>query len=166
MLNISLIFIIIIIDQITKFFVESNLINTRITVIDKFFYLTYLQNTGGAWGLLENNNMIFIIAIPMILIAIIIYLFKGKNISRLEKIGFCVLIGGAIGNYIDRVFRGYVVDFIDFVIWPVFNVADIAVVVGVGLIILSLFVDKESFKASRRAFKLCRGRHGNPPTKK
>ena len=143
MLNISTIFLIIIIDQITKFFVETNLINTRIPVIDNIFYLTYLQNTGGAWGVLENNKTIFIIAIPIILIVIIIYLLKNKNISRLENIGYCMLIGGAIGNYIDRIIRGYVVDFIDFVIWPVFNVADIAVVVGVGLIILSLFRNKE-----------------------
>ena len=136
MLNISLICIITIIDQLSKFFVESNLINIRIPVIDNIFYLTYLQNTGGAWGILENNKMIFIIAIPIILIAIIIYLLKSKNISKLERIGFCVLIGGAIGNYIDRIARGYVVDFIDFIIWPVFNIADIAVVVGVGLIIV------------------------------
>jgi len=142
MLNISIIFLIIIIDQISKWIVEANLINTRIPVIDNLFYLTYLQNTGGAWGLLENNKMLFIIGIPIILIAISIYLLKCKNINRLERIGFCVLIGGAIGNYIDRLFRGYVVDYIDFVIWPVFNIADIAVVVGVGLIICSLFVDK------------------------
>jgi len=141
MLNVSLIFIIIIVDQITKFFVETNLFDTRISVIDNMFYLTYLQNTGGAWGILENNKMIFIIAIPIILIAIIVYLLKVKNISRLEKVGFCTLIGGAIGNYTDRIVRGYVVDFIDFIIWPVFNIADIAVVVGVGLVILSLFIN-------------------------
>ena len=136
MLNISLIFLIIIIDQLTKCLVETNLVNTRIPVIDNVCYLTYLQNTGGAWGLLENNKNVFIIAVPIILIAIIIYLLKSKNISKLERIGFCLVIGGAIGNYIDRLFRGYVVDFIDFVIWPVFNIADIAVVVGVGLIIV------------------------------
>ena len=142
MLNILLIFIIIITDQITKFFVETSLINTNIPVIENIFYLTYVQNTGGAWGILENNKSIFIVGIPIILIAIIIYLLKGKNINKLEKIGFCILIGGAIGNYIDRIARGYVVDFIDFVIWPVFNIADIAVIVGVGLIILSLFINK------------------------
>ena len=142
MLNISLVFIIIIIDQLTKWIVEANLVNTRIPVVENMFYLTYLQNTGGAWGILENNKIIFIMAIPIILIAIFIYLLKNKNIGKLENIGFCVLIGGAIGNYIDRIARGYVVDFIDFVIWPVFNVADIAVVAGVGLIIISLFIYK------------------------
>lgn len=143
MLNISLIFIIIIIDQLTKWIVETNLINTRIPVIENIFYLTYLQNTGGAWGIFENNKIIFTIGIPIVLMAIIIYLIKGKSINKVEKIGFYALIGGAIGNYIDRIARGYVVDFIDFVVWPVFNIADIAVVVGVGLIILSLFVNKK-----------------------
>lgn len=136
MLNILLVFLIIIIDQITKFLVETNLINTKVPVIENIFYLTYLQNTGGAWGLLENNKMIFIIVIPIVLIAIFIYLFKCKNISKLESLGFCIVIGGAIGNYIDRLVRGYVVDFIDLVVWPVFNIADVAVVVGVGLIIV------------------------------
>lgn len=127
--------LIILIDQITKFIVEKYLYFKQIIVIDSFLHFTYVQNRGGAWGIFGDTPVLFLVLVP-IAVGLLIYMLK-KCENKLEKISIAMIIAGALGNYIDRIVRGYVVDFFDFLIWPVFNVADIFVVVGGILFVLS-----------------------------
>ena len=134
MIKIILPILIVLFDQLTKFIVEKYLYFNQIAVFDNILLFTYVQNRGGAWGIFNNIPLLFIILIPIVVIGLFLYVWRSKN--KLEIISICMIIGGALGNYIDRIFRGYVVDFIDFRIWPVFNVADIFVVIGGVLLIL------------------------------
>jgi signal peptidase II len=129
--------LIILFDQITKFIVEKYLYFKQISIIDNILLFTYVQNRGGAWGIFNNFSVLFLILIPIIVVFICIMASKTK--SRLEINAFYMIIGGALGNYIDRLTRGYVVDFLDFYVWPVFNIADIFVVIGCILLIVSSF---------------------------
>jgi signal peptidase II len=144
MIKIILPIIIVLFDQLTKFIVEKYLYFKQIAVIDNMLLLTYVQNSGGAWGIFNNIPLLFIILVPIVVIGLFWYISKSKN--KLEIISVCMIIGGALGNYIDRIIRGYVVDFIDFRVWPVFNVADIFVVVGGILLILSAILVKKDGK--------------------
>ena len=131
-------FIVLILDQLSKYLVENNLYKKSIDIIGNVFSLTYVENYGAAWGIFSDNNWIILILTPILVILIISYLYKFSK-NKLEYIAGGLVIGGAIGNYIDRIVRGYVVDFFDFKIWPVFNIADIGIVVGCILMIL-LFI--------------------------
>ena len=133
--------LVVILDQITKFFIESNLYNQSIDLIKNVFSFTYLENYGAAFGILSDNNWILNVISPA-LIGILIYYFMKFSNKRYEKVIGGVVGGGAIGNYIDRIFRGYVVDFIDLKIWPIFNLADICIVVGCVLLCIN-FIKKE-----------------------
>jgi len=133
--NIIISVLIILIDQITKYFVETNLYQKQIEIIDNVFAFTYVQNRGGAWGIMSNFSVLFLILVPIIVIFICKIVSKSKN--NLEITAWYMIIGGALGNYIDRITKGYVVDFLDFYIWPVFNIADIFVVVGCILLIIN-----------------------------
>jgi len=130
--------IVLILDQLSKYIIEINLYKKSIDIIENVFSITYVENYGAAWGILSNNNWIILILTPLLIGLIVWYLYKiSKN--KLEYIAGGLVIGGAIGNYLDRIVRGYVVDFFDFKIWPVFNIADIGIVVGCILMVL-LFI--------------------------
>ena len=118
--------IIVIIDQLSKFLV----IDKNISIIPNFIEFNYTQNTGGAFGI-GRINFILIISL-MIIIGIIMYLIK-ENKKITNYIPFVLLLSGSIGNLIDRIFKGYVIDFIDINIldFPNFNIADISIVSGV-----------------------------------
>lgn len=138
------------IDQWTKwYFLKNKELFNKFEVIKDFFYLTYLENRGAAFGILQNFRWFFII-ITIIALAIMIgYFIKSDNIFL--RLALSILIAGAIGNFIDRLFRGYVVDFLDFYLFgydfPVFNVADICVNVGVFLLVIYIiFIYKEPVK--------------------
>lgn len=135
---------IILFDQLTKFIVEKYLYFKQISIIDNVLLFSYVQNRGGAWGIFNNIPLLFIILIPLVISAMIFYARRSKN--RLEIMAIYMIIGGALGNYVDRLIRGYVVDFIDFRIWPVFNVADIFVVIGGILLIVSAILIKDDGK--------------------
>jgi len=125
----------IIVDQITKYLIERNLYGKSIDIIENIFSFTYLENRGAAWGIFSDTNWILLILVPVLIFIIGLYLYKISN-SKFEKILGGLIVGGALGNYIDRLFRGYVVDFLDFKFWPVFNFADVFIVVGCILFIL------------------------------
>lgn len=115
------------------------------SLIDGFFSLTYVENRGAAFGSMQGARWFFVIITVAIVVAAIIYykrLEKNKQ-NILLRAAILLVASGAIGNLIDRVFRGYVVDFLDFYIFgynfPVFNFADICVVVGAGLLLLWTF---------------------------
>jgi len=129
--------IIILIDQITKFLIRINFqLNDSLPLIKNVFHLTYIQNTGAGFGILKSQTLILIF-ISLIVIGVIFYYFdriKDKEILLQVLVGF--VLAGTIGNLIDRLTYGFVVDFIDFQIWPIFNIADSFVTIGIiGLII-------------------------------
>ena len=142
-------FIVIIIDFITKLIISNNLVmNSSVEIIPNFFSLTYTHNYGGAWSIFYNNTLAITIISFIVIMGIIYYLLKNKVTKKIEVIGYSLLLGGAIGNFIDRIVYGYVIDFFDFYIFgydfPIFNVADIGIVIGIILLLIS--VGKDEFK--------------------
>ncbi|WP_269208514.1 signal peptidase II [Leptotrichia wadei] len=135
-------------DQITKqlmFNVSGGVQGFSIPIIDKFFHLTYVENHGGVFGLLQGKINLFTIASAILIIYVIAVEYKNfKNYSKWTKIGVAVIAAGAMGNMIDRILRGYVIDMIDFRgIWAfVFNVADMYVHIGIYIIIIDYLVRK------------------------
>ncbi len=133
----------IVIDQLVKFLIETNItLRSSITVIKDFFYITYVRNTGGAWGILAGN-ILFLILITIVFIYILIkYISNEKKISLIQTISYGFIISGILGNLIDRLFRGYVVDMFHTYIFsydfPVFNIADSLIVVGVIFMIIDM----------------------------
>lgn len=134
-MNFILIALIVILDKATKLLAIEYLQPIRtLPVIEGIFHLTYHENRGAAFGILQGQRTFFLIATTIVLIAITIFMYKYKKIYIPMKLGLNLIVAGAIGNLIDRVRFGFVVDFFDFRIWPVFNIADSAVVVGAILV--------------------------------
>ena len=132
-------FAVVILDQFSKYIVVENMaLGESIPIIEEVFHLTYILNPGAAFGMFAHNRLFFI-AIAVIVIGIIIWARREILASPWEvKAGCGLFLGGAIGNLIDRARQGLVIDFFDFRIWPVFNIADLAICIGVGLIIWNL----------------------------
>lgn len=130
---------VVILDQFSKYIVVENMaLGESIPIIEEVFHLTYILNPGAAFGMFAHNRLFFI-AIAVIVIGVIIWARREILASPWEvKAGCGLFLGGAIGNLIDRARQGLVIDFFDFRIWPVFNIADIAICIGVGLIIWNL----------------------------
>ena len=136
-------FVIIVLDQLTKFLTLKNLeLNSSIPIIKNFFHITYITNTGSLFGLFKDSNIfnVLIIIISFIVIISIIYLLH-KNNNKLN-LPYGLLLGGTIGNLIDRILHSHVIDFLDFRIWPVFNIADSAI--SISLILLLIYFWKEN----------------------
>lgn len=142
----------IILDQITKIFASLYLDNIKI--INNFFSLTYVKNYGGAWGILNNNLFILITISIFALLTINKYISSDVNITKLSIVSYGMLIGGIFGNLIDRIFRGYVVDFLNFNIFnydfPVFNIADMLIVVGIILMIIEVIGGYYGSKSNKK----------------
>ena len=109
-----------------------------IPVIKGVFHLTYVENTGAAFGMLQGNTWFLILTSALVSAVVAYLIWKVKPENRYVKLSLALILGGALGNLVDRVLLGYVVDFLDFRIWPVFNIADSCVVVGA--ILLGYFV--------------------------
>ena len=118
------------------------------TIIDGFFSLTYVQNFGAGFSIMQNARTTFLIITPICLVGFT-YLFIKSN-DKLSKTALLLMISGTIGNFIDRIVRVYVVDFLDFIIFgwdfPIFNVADIFLTVGVCLYIIALIKEEKDAK--------------------
>lgn len=130
---------IVVIDQLSKFYIQTHMVlGMSIPVIQNVFHITYILNAGAAFGLFENQTAFFvIIAVCMVVAAIYFYPRIPKQ-YRLLRFGTGLIVGGAMGNVIDRIKTGYVVDFFDFRIWPIFNIADVGIVCGVSCIIYTI----------------------------
>jgi signal peptidase II len=131
-------FLVVVIDQLTKFIITSKLaFSESIVVINNFFYFTLIKNFGIGFGLLNNPASRWILILTtVIIIGVILYYYKNIPKKYLPIISTSLILGGAIGNLIDRFLFGFVIDFIDFRFWPAFNIADSGVTIGViGLII-------------------------------
>lgn len=102
-----------------------------------FFSLTYAENTGAAFSILRNSNAV-LIAISLIVLGCLAFYRKELIKDRWTRLGYWLVVAGALGNLYDRVLFGHVVDFLDFRIWPIFNVADSCICVGAGLLAIAL----------------------------
>ena len=144
MIYIVLILILVGADQLSKYLIDSNMLEGEtIPIINEFFHITYVKNRGIAFGMFQGKLDIISIATVIAIVAIAYYLYKEKNkLSLVEKMGFIYILAGAIGNMIDRAFRGFVVDMVDFRgIWSyVFNLADVWINMGVIFVLLDQLI--------------------------
>ncbi|MBQ6553922.1 MAG: signal peptidase II [Firmicutes bacterium] len=143
MIPILTIIVLIALDQLTKYIAFTKLQPIhKIVLIDGFFNLTYIENRGAAFGALQGARWFFVILAALVIIVGCVYYAKMPKTQKtlLLRISMLLIGGGTIGNVIDRLFRTYVVDFLDFIIFgydfPVFNLADIFIVVGTGLLMI------------------------------
>ena len=131
------IFIVIIaLDQISKFCVTSSMkIGETIPVIKNFFHLTYTLNPGAAFGILPNQRVFFLLIGIILLMAFALFYPRIKKLDKILKAGIIMGVSGSVGNLIDRIQTGDVIDFLDFKVWTaIFNVADVAIVAGMFII--------------------------------
>lgn len=135
---------VIILDQFTKWLVVKNMtLGESIPLWDGVFHLTSHRNAGAAFGILQNQRWFFVVITILIVAGIVIYLRRVGSKQPILSIGLGLVLGGAIGNFIDRFLFGEVVDFLHFVLinFPIFNVADSAISIGVGFVILDTLLD-------------------------
>ncbi|MED3563122.1 signal peptidase II [Bacillus sp. MUM 116] len=142
---------VIVLDQITKWLIVSKMqFGESITIIENFLYITSHRNRGAAWGILQGQMWLFYVITLVVIFALIYYLQKAAKGKWLLGISLSFMLGGAIGNFIDRVIRKEVVDFIHTFIFgynfPVFNIADSALVIGVILLMISMLRDERESK--------------------
>lgn len=137
----------IIIDQLTKFLVVKYMtIGQSISIIDHFLYITSHRNEGAAWGILQGK-MLFFYVVTLLVIGVVILWIRRLDVKKekLLVIALSLILGGAIGNFIDRVMYQHVVDFINTYIFgydfPIFNIADSALCIGVFLMAVDAFLD-------------------------
>lgn len=145
MIYLILIIALIVIDQVTKLLTINYLLPVNsVEIIKNILSFTYVENRGAAFGIMQNSRIFFLIFTVILIGAIIIYTIKTKPQNRLYLISTSLIIAGGMGNFIDRLFRGYVVDMIEvtFIEYPVFNFADICVVIGAILFCIYMFFDK------------------------
>lgn len=149
----SIAFVVVLLDQLTKWLIVKQMeVGERIALWDPWFGILSHRNRGAAWGMLQGQMWLFYI-VTLVVIAAIIYFFhkEGKN-KPLFAISLMILLGGAIGNFIDRIFRGEVVDFINVLIpiidyhFPIFNIADAALTIAVIMLVLVLLFEDRNEK--------------------
>jgi len=140
------------IDQITK--ILANLYLKNVVIIKNFFNLTYVENTGAAWGILDNNRIILIGVSIIALLLVNKYINSETELNKLTITSYGMVLGGILGNLVDRICRGYVVDFLNFNIlgydFPVFNIADTLIVVGIALMFIEVIRGSYGSKSRKK----------------
>ncbi|MGM9946787.1 signal peptidase II [Floccifex sp.] len=145
-IGILLSMVLIAVDQYTKQVIVNHLaLHEQIQIIDHFLYLTYYQNTGAAFSMMEGFGTIFFLIITLVALVVIVYMFYHSD-RRFTNFGYILVFSGAIGNLMDRMLLQYVRDFIGVYIgnyaFPIFNVADICITVGFGIILLCMVLEE------------------------
>ncbi len=159
-INILIIVLCVAIDQLTKDLAATHLISvTTYPLIKNVLHLTYVENRGAAFGMLADHRWVFMLLSTVGIAAVFVYMVwaRRKNCdSWLTRIAVCLIIGGGIGNMIDRIVKGYVVDFIDcrFLDFYVFNGADSFVCVGCGLFLLAVILDEIKERKKQKSKKI------------
>jgi signal peptidase II len=144
--------ILFILDQLIKIIVVNHMkLNSSVEVIKNFFNITYVQNTGAAFSLFEGSKIFLIITAVLAIYLIYYIMVKDKQLNQTNIITISLLLGGIVANMFDRIIRGYVIDYLEFTIFnyhfPIFNFADICIVIGcLFLIIISIKEDNDGNK--------------------
>lgn len=134
-------------DQLSKWYVWTHLpYGEAVPALGSLFSWTYCHNTGGAFSILAGSRWFFLLAGTVISLYLMISLPRMAKGHPIPAICYALILGGAIGNMIDRALYGYVVDFIDFHWWPVFNVADSAITVGISVLAICILFGKDQPK--------------------
>jgi signal peptidase II len=154
----ALLFLVVALDQATKLAVASRLaLGESIPVIPGLLHITLVRNTGMAFGLFATSSvpykhLLVTLLSVLALVAVAVYTLRSPANERLSQVGLTLILGGAAGNILDRLRLGYVVDFIDAFYrgshWPAFNVADSAICIGVGLLLLDTLLRREAAPAA------------------
>lgn len=142
---------IILLDQVTKWLIVKNMfLGESIPIIDGVLYITSHRNRGAAWGILQGQMWLFYLITIIVIAGIVYYIHKAAKDKWLLGVSLAFMLGGAIGNFIDRVMRKEVVDFIHTYIFsynfPVFNIADSALVIGVVLLMIQMLLEERESK--------------------
>ncbi|MCM3672906.1 MULTISPECIES: signal peptidase II [Peribacillus] len=143
--------LVIALDQLTKWMIVKKMeYGESIEIIENLLYITSHRNRGAAWGILQGQMWFFYIITIAVIIGLVYYIQKMAKESILLGVALALMLGGAIGNFIDRVSRQEVVDFVHTYIFsysfPVFNVADAALSIGVGLLVIHMFLEEKNAK--------------------
>lgn len=143
--------LVIALDQLTKWMIVKKMeYGESIEIIENLLYITSHRNRGAAWGILQGQMWFFYIITIAVIIGLVYYIQKMAKESILLGVALGLMLGGAIGNFIDRVARQEVVDFVHIYIFsysfPVFNVADAALSIGVGLLVIHMFLEEKNAK--------------------
>jgi len=140
----ALVLLVLFLDQFSKFLSNSKLsLHQSVPVIKGIFYLSLVHNRGAAFGMFKNQTFVFIATALFAIVLIYFSLKKNKRIS-LYSLSLGLILAGAVGNLIDRLRFGYVIDFLDFRVWPVFNIADSAITVGAILLGWTMLFRKDA----------------------
>jgi signal peptidase II len=136
-LLLALALVVFVVDQAIKSVVEGSMrIGESIPLIPGFLSLTYIKNDGGAFGILGGSQLVLLVGSTVAVVVVLWMLLSGRP-SKATMLGCGLILGGAAGNLFDRLSSGEVTDYIHFSFWYIFNAADAAIVVGVGLLLLS-----------------------------
>lgn len=146
--------IILVIDQISKYIIMTNIkLNNSIVIIPKFFKLTYTNNHGAAFSIMEGKQILIIIVSVIIFIYLLCELFKNKSNNKLINVSISFILGGLLGNLIDRIIYGHVRDFLDFSFskfnFAIFNVGDMFIVIGVILMLIGIILEDRNGNSSK-----------------
>ncbi len=144
---------VVLLDQWTKWLIVKNMeYGERIAVLDPWIGILSHRNRGAAWGMLEGQMWLFSIVTVAVICAIVYFYHREAKGKPIFQVGLMLLLGGAIGNFIDRIFRGEVVDFVDVLIpiikydFPIFNVADAALTIAVVILMIGLIMEDKKEK--------------------
>ena len=147
--------IFIIIDYVSKILVSTFIpLNKSVSLLGNFLKITYVKNTGTAFSMFSNYTYFIAFISAIVILLLLYYVYKKDKISSLEGLCYGLIIGGATGNLIDRIIRGYVIDYLDFNIigynFPIFNLADIAIVISAFLLIINMSRGDKNAKNKNR----------------
>ncbi len=145
--------ILVAVDQIVKNWAAETLVNGDITVIKDVLYLKYAENTGVAFSMFSDNRWILVGVTSLMLVVVLAFFLSGKTDGKLELLSLSLLLAGGVGNLIDRISLGYVIDYIDVRIinFAIFNIADICICVGAFLLCVAVYFSDKKKEAEKKS---------------
>jgi signal peptidase II len=138
-----------ILDRVSKYLVIAKMSpGESFPVADGIFHITFVHNTGGAFGIMREHPYVFVASAVIFTVFAVLYVnFRWNSMVLRDKVALCLIVGGTLGNLSDRLKLGYVIDFLDFRVWPVFNLADSCITIGAAILVFSvLFLSGEKEK--------------------